>query len=221
MSIFLPIPIGTMFGCWTVIGEPTQIAKQQPHNYLCECKCGYIKNIRGSRLKTMKALSCPKCRILPIGTIFNDWTVISEPIIYPEKYYPFYYKCQCKCGNIKELAGRDLWLEKTKSCQLGKCHRRFRNGLTHLQLGKMWNQMMARCYNPKAHNYRWYGARGITVCARWHDCNNYIADLVEKPPKLELDRIDNDKEYSPENTRWATHKENVHNSRSMKHRKTL
>ena len=75
-----------------------------------------------------------------------------------------------------------------------------------------YRAMMARCYNPKDHSYRNYGARGIKVCSQWK--NNPLQFFIDMGPKPEpkvryaLDRVDPDKDYSPDNCRWITREEN-------------
>lgn len=80
-----------------------------------------------------------------------------------------------------------------------------------------WRGMMLRCYDKKNRAYRWYGARGITVCKPWHSFERFYKDVGDAPAGKSFDRTDNSKGYEPTNWRWATQFEQVHNSRSMKY----
>ena len=81
-----------------------------------------------------------------------------------------------------------------------------------------WRSMMARCYNEKSANYKYYGGVGVTVCAEWHNANNF-AEWAKSSGWFEgatLDRIDNSKGYSPDNRKWSTKKEQAKNRRTTR-----
>jgi hypothetical protein len=78
----------------------------------------------------------------------------------------------------------------------------------------MWQGMLSRCYNSNHIGYSNYGARGVIVCERWKDINNFIQDMFPTYVKgLDLDRLDNSGNYEPSNCRWITRKKNMNNMR--------
>ena len=61
--------------------------------------------------------------------------------------------------------------------------------------------MIQRCTNPNSHGYRWYGAKGITVCDEWRHFRAFKAWALDSgfEPGLSIERIDNNKGYCPDN----------------------
>jgi hypothetical protein len=90
------------------------------------------------------------------------------------------------------------------------------HGLSKHPFYALWSRIKKRCYNPNAHNYRWYGARGIRMADEWvNDAGAFIAyveaNLGPRPsPKHSINRIDNDGDYRQGNIEWADPLQQAH-----------
>lgn len=122
------------------------------------------------------------------------------------------WACRCQCGREWNVRQDTLIRGAAHSCGRSLCYRadvsalkRSRHGLARSAEYGPWCGMVYRCENPKAPNYKRYGARGITVCERWHDIKLFVADMGPRPSlEHSIDRRDNDGNYEPGNCYWAT-----------------
>ena len=83
----------------------------------------------------------------------------------------------------------------------------------------VWINLKLRCLNHKDPVFKHYGARGISVCKEWeHDFMSFYNWSIQNGYKdgLEIDRIDNNGNYEPNNCRWATRKQQMRNTRRTK-----
>lgn len=107
------------------------------------------------------------------------------------------HRSVCKpCSNSRDIQAKRNWITKA----------RHNEGKWFLyQMRCKWRQMIGRCYNPKHHNYRLYGSRGITVCERWKESFElFVKDMGSKPDGWYIDRIDGKGNYEPSNCRWVS-----------------
>lgn len=97
------------------------------------------------------------------------------------------------------------------------------HGYSHHSLYWVWGDMKKRCYNSKHKMYKYYGGRGISICDEWiKSFTIFKMWCFENGWKkgLEIDRRDNDGDYTPENCRFVTHKENMHNQKLLRKNNT-
>ena len=125
-----------------------------------------------------------------------------------------YWICQCECGTVKEILGRNLTSGGTRSCgcsHVGGAGPEIDGRSQSLEYGSWW-AMKQRCTDVNHKNYGTYGGAGIEVCERWSNFTNFIKDMGPKPtPEHSIDRIDGTKGYYKENCRWSTAIEQANN----------
>ena len=123
------------------------------------------------------------------------------------------WRCQCDCGLERVVLYNDLNRNHITSC--GKCRKqsdkRVSHKLSHIPEYKIWASMKHRCSNRNTYwSATYYSDRGISVCDRWKEFENFYEDMGSRPgPNYELDRIDNDKGYNPTNCQWITKQDNL------------
>lgn len=154
------------------------------------------------------------------GTRFGKLTVLRRAD-YNDAYGKPVWVCACDCGAIKDVTSASL-RGGAKSCRHCKQNtspfyvRSHKNRLYHT-----WSEMRRRCRGGCT-NHKYYGDKGISYCKEWEDFDTFAhwAISIGYKPGLEIDRIDGDKDYCPENCRWVTHKMNSRNRKARSNNST-
>jgi len=132
---------------------------------------------------------------------------------------------ECICGKKFKCIISDIKSGNTKSCGCLRDAKIQQQGLKNKIHGRrnhplyrMWQGMLRRCNNVQDGAYFNYGGRGIKVCDRWLNIDNFIEDMYPSYKLgLDIDRKNNDGNYNKINCRWATRKQNMNNTRRNRH----
>lgn len=143
------------------------------------------------------------------GKTFGKWTILERT----DRKKVVYYSCICSCGTQRDVLSVSLRNGKSVSCgcyQPEKWSNGFRkvNKLTY----QSWSGMRQRCDYSGHIEFHRYGGRGIIYDPRWKSFDAFFEDMGARPPKMSLDRVDNDKPYCKENCKWSTAAEQSSNT---------
>lgn len=211
---------GQRFGRLVVI-ERYNDNKNGEAKWKCHCDCGNEAIVSGNNLRSGKTKSCG-CQksISSHNSHFEDLrmkkfgklTVIRRA---DNRKRRTMWECKCDCGNVVIVGADMLKSGRTQSCGCLKFEsKNYTHNLSKTRLYNIWSKIKDRCLNKECPAYKWYGARGITICKEWeNDFESFYKWSISNGYRedLSIDRKDNDKGYSPENCRWSTQKEQQNN----------
>lgn len=204
--------------------------------WICKCVCGKEFEVDGQKIRDGRVYSCGCLRYANrdrfyenlVGQKYGRLTVVRR--LKPEEVETAQYNwlCRCDCGNLVKTSANKLKTGHTRSCgclkkefSIGDATRT--HGMRHTRLYNVYASMKQRCYDSNRENYKYYGAKGVTVCDEWlgeHGFEHFYEWAMsagfdpDKPwTEMSIDRIDPYGNYCPENCRWTDSKTQALNKR--------
>ena len=155
------------------------------------------------------------------GQRFGRLTILrrAESHIGPNGKKRTMWFCRCDCGSLITTKGENMTSNHTQSCGCYATYRRTTHGLSHHRLHNVWNGIEQRCNNLAHKAYANYGGRGINICDEWKNDFKIFYDFAMAngwKQGLQIDRINNNGDYEPNNCRFVTQIDNIRNSRAAK-----
>lgn len=222
--------IGEKYNKLTII-ENLGVDKNSHRKVKCRCDCGNIVIKTFNDVKNGRVISCcscsntrrnsNKCKEI-IGTEVNNCKIINASYLVKENGRKRLFvdaKCN-KCGAVFNIRYDTLKALHGNNCP--KCNfKRYtdirKKPYRRTKLYRVYYAIKQRCYNTKDRNYKHYGGRGIKMCDEWLNSfdvfYNWSMDNGYKKG-LQVDRIDCNGNYEPNNCRWVDSSTNNYNKRT-------